>query len=572
MVTPNATAFESAPASWELWWYLNRDRYLRRFLDNPSVGFTDDLEASEASASVSHKNRPTDHSQTMTALIGAVHGQHFAVAPAGLEALARNSAKVPADYWQQQLHDRTLISSQAVLSLGMSRTPQAFEQLFHILQDTSAGRKLLDEATISTYMRQQAAYALGAFAAQRERGMLNSMIAERMTDYLVLEADLPSELQRAIATALPMTRPRDANALAEKLNRLLGEDSRPMELRVALPVVMAKLLENTTPEHPVKQEALLQCFHLFQNKRTDSVLRLSAIQAIGLITDAEGTHGLDIISGLKKLIDKDRNQNLRNHALMALAYIGGRVGPTAPVVEKEILPYLLQTVRKGRKEAGAWAALSLGVMSARGRELGHSQFASPIGMAVLDAFQHEKSPSNRSAYAIALALMEFRTASEPLHTLLHETHITELQAHLCTALGMLGETSCRNDFLNLITGGNAPSTLVRASSEALAMLGGTGSINHLIPVLRGESGGGMPAQVAAAYALRNFPDEKSQLALTEVLLNPDTNPWVAREACATLGLFGSDVQEMLRSRFASDLNTWSLPADLIGPEGILERL
>ncbi len=551
---------------------MNRDRYLRRYLDSPAVGVTDGLHAEESSAVVSHRNSPTNHSLTFEALIGAVHGGHFAVAPAGLEALARCGAKVPAAHWKEQLHERSLISSQAVISLGMSRTPQAFEQLFHILQDTPTGRKLLDESTLSDSIRQQAAYALGAFAGQRERAMLNSMVAERLADYLVLEEDTPDAVQRAIATALPMTRARDAGAIAERLTRLMDEQSRPMQLRVQLPVVISKLVEGLQNESPIKQEALLRCWHLFQNKRTDSVLRLSAIQAVGLLADAEGMRGEEIILGLKAMIEKDRNQNLRNHALMALAYIGGRVGPSSPVVEKEILPFLLKQVRKGRKEASAWAALSLGVMSARGRELGHSQFAAPVGMAVLDAFQHEKSPSNRSAFAIALALMEYRTASEPLHTMLHDTNVTELQAHLCTSLGMLGETSCRNDFLNLITSGSAHTSLVKASAEALAMLGGTGSINHLIPVLIGKGEGGMPAQAAAAYALRNFPDEKAQIALTNVLLNPDTNPWVAREACATLGIFGSDLHEMLRARFASDLNTWMLPPDLTGPEGILERL
>ena len=536
------------------------------------MGVTDGLDARDASAVISHKNSPTKHGETMTALIGAVHGGHYAVAPAGLEALARCGAKVPKNYWQEQLHSRTLISSQAVLSLGMSRTPAAFENLFHILQDSPTGRKLLDEATISGYMRQQAAYALGAFGGQRERAMLNSMVAERMADYLVLESDIPAEVQRAIATALPMTRPRDAGPIADKLSRLLDEQSRPMQLRIQLPVAIAKLLEETPSIDPAKQEALLRCWHLFQNKRTDAVLRLSAIQAIGLMTDADSMHCDEIIAGLTKLIEKDSNQNLRNHALMALAYIGSRGGPKSALTDGEILPFLLKTVRKGRKEASAWAALSLGVMSARGREIGHSQYAAPVGMAVLDAFQREKSPSNRSAYAISLALLEFRTASEPLHTMLHETNVTELQAHLCTSLGMLGETSCRNDFLQLITSGSAHTSLVKASAEALAMLGGTGSIDHLIPVLVGDGEGGMPAQAAAAYALRNFPDEKAQLALTEVLLNPDTNPWVAREACATLGVFGSDVQEMLRARFASDLNTWALPPDLTGPEGILERL
>ncbi len=572
MTPPSAIRFETAPASWELWWYLNRDQYLRRYLDNPAVSFTDDIEAGDASAPIGTMKSPIDHKETLVALLAAVHSGHSAVSPAGLDALARCGATVPAEYWKQQLHARTLISSQAVLSLGMSRTPQAFEQLFHILKDTPTGRKLLVESTIPDYMRQQAAYALGSFAGQRERSMLNSMIAERLTDYLILEADAPAAVQRAVVTALPMTRPRNATELAGKLSELLREESRPQSVRIQLPVAIAKFLEDTPSVDPTKQEALLKCWHLFQNKRTDSVMRLSAIQAIGLMAEADGTHADEILDGLKRLIKNDRNQNLRNHALMAMAYIGGRSGPSAPLVEKEILPFLLKQLRKGGKEASAWSAMSLGVMSARGRAIGHSQFAAPVGMAVLEAFQQEKSPSNRSAYAIALALMEFKTASEPLHSLLHETHQTELQAHLCTALGMLGETSCRNDFLTLVTGGNAPSVLVKASAEALAMLGGTGSIDHLIPVLLGEAGGGMPAQVSAAYALRNFPDEKAQLALTQVLLDPDTNPWVAREACNTLGIFGSDVQEQLRGRFASDLNTWNLPQDLTGPEGILERL
>jgi hypothetical protein len=569
-VTP--VKFETAPASWQLWWYLNRDTYLRRYLDSPSVSFTDGPAAIDASARLSHKNAPTDNSTTLNALIDALHTGNAAVAPAALEALARCQAEVPAEYWQQQLQARTSLSSQAILSLGLSRSPQALELLFDILKDGGAGRKALSKNRISNRLRIEAAFALGAFGAQRGREMLNGMIADRMTEFLLFSVNAAPDLQRAAALSLAMMRPNHPQAVAEKLMRLMDEKSRPLDLQLQLPVAIAKLLEKTPSENSVKQEVLLRCWHLYQNKRTEAAMRLSAIQAIGLLADAEGPHGASMVDELKKTYGNDRNRNLRNHSLMALAYIGGRVGPEAPIVEKEVLPFLLKIVRKGNKEAQAWAALSIGVMGANARELGFSQFTAPVGMALLDAFANEKSPSNRAALALSLALMEYRTASETLHTALHDTHQVDLLSYLCTSLGMLGETTCRGDFLDLISKGNVQVQLVHASSEALAMLGGTGSVDQLIPILLGENGNSMQAQAAAAFALRNFPEKKAEEALTKVLLNPDSSVWVARECCATLGVFGSDVQEMLRSRFASDLNTWALPADLEGPEGILERL
>ncbi len=558
--------------TWQSWWELNRDRYLATSLGQ-SGAVTGGSELNGGLEGGAASNGEQAHGLA-TALLEKVLGQvdqkdRIAV----LEAVARSGSKLPLEEFQAtHLGASIRDAEQVVLSLGFERSPRAMEELFALIENTREGRALVGgRKEVPTSVRVQAAAAIGVFASDPGRGLLNQMVTDRLARLVVLEPDLPQEVQKACVVALGSSLPRDGSASSRRLMSLLEQRGRADDVLAQVPVAAAKLATTGKMRPEAVQECAQAQLHLLQNRHQPAAVRQGAAQGLGVLASVEAADSSQVIDGLSKALHQDPNSLVRNLATMSLAYAGARDGSDSPVFHDLVLPVLLQQLADARGEGRAWAALSLGVMGARAREVGGSGPPERVGRLLLEAFEDGHSGTTRGALALALGLLRYEPASDPLHQAWHDSGDPEFLRPCTLALGLLGARETQGDLHFMLEHSGADAWTIRDATLGLELMAPGAGIAALKQAMQDDAGR-TPRSEAAVQALRSCPAGPALDALSSFLAESSLDPALIESLTRNLGRLLNPSGAEMRQRFTSDLNPAQLPTWLTGEDGLLHRL
>jgi len=248
------------------------------------------------------------------------------------------------------------------------------------------------------------------------------------------------------------------------------------------------------------------------------VQRSSAI-ALGLLTDREDKATVEkLIETAKSAADR----STRNFAIMSLGEIGSPVGRD----------FLAQLVSKGNGYDQTFGALAAGVYGFKWKDS-----RKELGKLVFEEFKNTKADSERSAYALALGLLDYSESLDAFTEELKTGGSPVLKGYVCIACGLLSAQK-KAETLKLIQE-QAKQTrdldVQRRASIALGLCQDPDAVKVLEEVIRGASDN-LTALGGAATALGFIGDRSAVPILGKILENKDGSYKDNARAFAGVGL------------------------------------
>jgi HEAT repeat protein len=504
---PNAPPFpllDLGPdtATWEVWWNLNRDRFLgikaRVYAGDagaapsgtglarrrPEARLVADRVMPALTSLLEHETDPVLVAETLIALARADLGRATDDATSA-RAIERLSAA---------LSDKQLaVVESAVMALGARGSARSIPVLAALVEDSAAGRAALARAVVPTRVRSIAALALG-LAAARGRVDVQRYAAHTLSRPLQARGELPQDLAAACATALGLVdlgagaasdqdlpAASSASALARFLEgvadvaendqlvraqaaasvgRIAGRDvaSGDDRARVAAIVWAVKALGDAARPAPVRQGLVIALARL--GRPTDSAPDRAARTAL---VNAQ----------------RDTDRLVRGLAWLARAEIGARARDESErSAALEIQAGLLADFADARGGSAGYLAMALGLLAH------DSALVAAIdgNRALKDAWPRARNPSDASAIGLALGL-RFDITSAPL---LSERFVREgdgpARAALALGLGLAGSTSVVNA-LRTASGVENHPLVIRDAAIARALLGDATATDEMLALL-----------------------------------------------------------------------------------------
>jgi len=545
--TPRGVELEVDRSTWELWWELHKEPYLRaagRARRNAAQTGSDEfyLGSTRNPPSLDLVG-PTAHdveSVVLPALRRTLDAtSHRDVVTAAMIAMAKTGCDHSTfrifDQFTPRLADLDQeVRETAALAIGISgqRSMAQIALLADLARDDEAGRRLCRRAEVDDRTRSFAAYALGllgegpADAANRHRAAATLLA-------LVEDRRLSSRNVKvaAIAALGLLGRPAGegaAAAIGDVAAQGLGEYfladlGRAEELVQAhCPPAIARILARDS-------EAAAHWRHQFTavlegrgGKRSAPIAQSCALALAAMCdpVDDENARDAGIVAVLLRTWQEHADVQTRNFAIMALGQIGGSA------TREQLLRELSHSRRSLELP---WVALALGVhVNRRGAGVD-----ADAGGALLVALRTNKNPSTRGALAIALGLCGHQVAAVELAGLLDECSDEALCGHLCIGLGLLGAPGTQGELRAVLERSLRRPELLRQAATALAAVGDRQAADLLLPRLQSDSN--LARLAAIAQALGAIRDRRSLEPLARVLEDPEPTSLARAFAAAALG-------------------------------------
>ncbi len=448
-----------------------------------------------------------------------------------------------------------IVSETAALALGVLGKSEAVPVLTSLWRGDEEGQRLVGK-TVPFRTRAFAGYALGLIGAQTAENKTRRAIALRLLEILETDRSAQPDLKVSAINALgiiPLDWPDgesvgaapETSAAANRatlvrhlLSRLStkhprgsgrGEDPR---IRAQYPIAIARLLalHDGLPKElrGVRRGAIKSLLEWLAEDPAPSqgLVQQSACIALGMIGNASG-HGTDgeinrlALKALTRIANGSGDRQAKFFALMAIGQLGSRAG-RGPDVHRELQEEaeltMLRSLKRGKPQEQAWAALALGVY---GNTLNATGAGVPprVVLAVRLMAESEESPYIIGSYAIALGLMSDTESQDELLGYLKEKRFStdEARGHIAMGLGLMEATTAVAPINVLIRLAKLRPNFVQQAAPALGLLGNQAAIPGLIQMLTEAKGTAAQASIATALGLIGHTE--SIAPLTEVLLD-----------------------------------------------------
>jgi len=517
------TGFEG----WEFWWEANRDELLnlksRLTASRTTSGSLIFLTGRGRDGDVETGSRRASRDRVDRAVTPTLQGMLEAatdrdILDSSILALGRSVSPehtdlVLADALALLSHDELSVQTSAALSLGVLGDPAALAPLRDLLADTSHGRQLVGGGPVPWLVRSFAALGLGLLD---DAGSEAPLLA-------ALDSLPDSERDIKVCSIVALGLLGDAQRTGEGHARLRG-----LLLDRRLDDVIKSHIPTTLGKHgDISDVPLLS--QILADRDTSVWVRQSAAIALGRLATVDQ---VDAVDQLLAEVTDGKDPQTRRFAMIALARIGAS-GPADQATETHdrIESSLLnETTKPSHAGHESWGGLALSLFA---RQRGVEVQGRAIDR-LLRAYQDEKDPSHRAAFAVSLGLLKAKEAIPFVASDFRERKDRGFKGYAAVALGLLGDdASARAMRAECERRSTSPGYRLQLAT-GLGLLQDEDSVDVLVDSLRDAQTLGVSSALAQALGL--IGDERAIEGLTR-LANDETQATAARAfACVSLGL------------------------------------
>jgi len=438
---------------WEFWWEYNKEPFLnlkQRIGRGNSVasGSSDFFLGGEAKESAVSTTKVTDKVISEVLIPGlteACADKFFDVRAAAVIGLGKTRQKSVIPTIMKLLADEDKqVRESAALALGILGDKDAIPTLLALMQETAEGKKLTNGALLNR-ARAFAAIGLGLV---KDESVIQPLLAQITADEK--QKDVP--ICAAVALGI------------------MGETAKPA-LPELIKIAQNKKIDDFLRGHVVSalgkigDPTVIPLLHGFLEDDSQHVSR-SAIQGLGLLANSEDAK---TISLLVDVIEKGRDVQSKNWALISLGKIGGATARKA----------MLTALDKEQQSTKAFAALGLAI-------LGNKTKDSADGKYIQDVMNDTKDPSVKGAMAIALGILEFKSAEQDLKGILTGGGSTDLRGYAAVSLGLMRATLATQDIKEVLKEKGDPD-LQRSAATGLGLMGDKDAVPLLVNIMKTAS-------------------------------------------------------------------------------------
>lgn len=518
---------------WEFWWENNKDRFL-----NLKERLNKDLTLSGSAGALTGRGRrfqqgssrrPTRamiETEIIPLLMQLVRTEKDRdILDSSILALGRTSEETTADQIVELAlpllaHNELSVQSSTALALGVLGSPRAAKALQDILQDNSAGRQLVGGSKPQDLVRAFAGLSLGLIGDEQSVKVLNDAV-KRLPD-----TDKDVKVCSIVGLGLVDDEMARSLGVASTLLELLGDRQLDPLIKSYVPTSLGKIGAS---------EALPAILDAFSNRDTDNLVQQSCAVALGMLATIEDDKAVD---ALLDYIAEGRDQQTRHFSIISLAEIGSRdESPDRSDAVKKRHTQIASRLRdeiqgKGKsKDHRSWGAIA-GALYARGQEHAQPDFISYIQA----GYRKESDPSFKSAYAVALGLLNDRSSAEMIFEDFNKRSEIDFRGYAAVALGFLQHNDAADGMRSLCQNKGTTPTLRLQAATGLGLMSDTQAVPTLIETMKSAKTLGVSSAVAKALGL--IGDQESITPLKDMANDSSIQEITRAFACVALGILG----------------------------------
>lgn len=518
---------------WERWWEANADRYLHlrkrlRERDGPRSRASDGGDAPAGDGGPTA--REFAEKEVLPVVTGALRDEDAEVRSAAAVALGKMGFARSLMDLQRSLRDPVRdVRESALLALGMLGDSLAAEQLLPILLDSRGEER----------ERGFAALGLGIIGGEAGGEALLAYLDPATDARRVGGVRRRPETEACVLASLGFSRHGPARAVLSSVafgGRMPDGSKAGGTVRCFALAGIGRLGDAGLPPPPGPGDAdpaaaarLPDRLALVNLLRDDAEpLRQGAALALGMLGRPDDAI---VIAALSRAAVDDRDFNVRSHAAMALARIGG-----ASAVQG-----IRRRLEKPARMDMPFTALALGVAGDR-ESAGE----------VLKWFRDGRDPSDRGAFAMALALLRHAEAAPEIRALAFSKAQRDARRYAMLALGVLRDEASSAPLLEVVTTDWDP-YLKNAAGTALALLGDREAVGRVAAVAQGATS--ILARGHACRILGRIGNRESARLLAKFARDPKETGFLRMFAVTGLGILAERGDIPVLSAAGADIDT-----------------
>ena len=535
--------FEKGYEIWEFWWENNKDAFLNlknRLADQANVsGGSGFLTGRGRKATAASSRRPSVeliNSDVIPVLLELLRAEtNRDIVDSSVLALGRMTREDMAKEVEQAIRpllksSELSVQSSSTLALGVLGSPGATPVLQDLMADTSAGRQMVGGGEVHWLVQAFAALSLG---------LINDAQAiPALIDVVENTPDTERDLKVTAIVALGLM---DNEKKADVVEYLTGKLSdRKLDATIAsyIPTALGKLGD------PAATPALLA---VFTDRDTDNAVLQSAAIGLGLLGS---TADPAVVQALADYIAQGKDEQTRHFGFISLAKIGARDEDVAAhaALHETILKLIGREITKPeRKTHRSWAALA-GALYGRA----HASAQPELIERLTDAYEDEKDPSYKSAFAVALGLLNAIGSAEQIYTDYQDSKDQDFKGYASVALGLMNYTDAAEDLRAMCRSKSITPTFRLQTATGLGLMSDEEAVVVLIETLKAAQTLGVSSAVAKALGL--IGDRSAIDPLKEIAQDKATTDLTRAFACVALGIVGEKTDLPWNARISEDNN------------------
>ena len=258
----------------------------------------------------------------------------------------------------------------------------------------------------------------------------------------------------------------------------------------------------------------------------------------------------DSIEALTDYIDEGRDVQTRHFCFISLAKIGAADENPSENAEThaDMLDLLTSQVTKPSEQGNrSWAALA-SALYARA----HTDAQPDVIDRLTAAYQKEKDPSFKGAFAIALGLLNAQSIAPELHDDFMESSDDDFRGYAAVALGFLKNTASSDALRSKIQDKTTTPTFRLQTATGLGLMGDEEAIDVLISTLESAQTLGVSSAVAKSLGL--IGDRNAIGPLNNLAKDSNRTDLTRAFAAVSLGMVGEKTDLPFNASISEDNN------------------
>lgn len=513
---------------WEFWWENNKDRFLDlkgHLVKSTSVtGSINGITGRGRFTPAGATRRPTAE-RIRTEVVPVLEALTLdsddrdildsAILALGRVTEAQDGAGTLAHATRLLGHTELSVQAAAVLTLGVLGSSEATPLLRDLLADASHGRQVLGGGEVPWLLRSFAALSLGLVGDERGVEALLGAVAK------LDDADANIKICALVGLALVRDEALAARA-AESLEPLLKARGMDITVQSYVPTTLGKLGRRASLE-PVMAT--------FLDRDTNNLVRQSAAIALGRLATVEDERAVE---ALIDCIAEGKDEQTRHFAFISLGKIGAR--DTEVEAHGEAHAAILGTLgreisKPDRRTHRSWAALAAAIY---GRS--HVRAQPDLIDRLTAAYEKERDPSFKAAFALSLGLLGARSAASDIYADFLETQDRDFKGYAAVSLGFLEHLEAADALRRTVEDRSTPPTFRLQAATGLGLMADRQAVSVLIDTLQSAQTLGVSS--AAAKALGLIGDREALAPLTVLARDDDASELTRAFAAVALGIVG----------------------------------
>jgi HEAT repeat protein len=547
--------FGTSYESWEFWWENNKDQYLN-LKDRMAKGTS----SKTSQGHLTGRGRKDTHTASrrpdvtritmdvipvLTELIKNSNNRD--IIDSSVLAMARSAGEESADAviataTPLLAHTELSVQTAATLSLGVLGSPKAIPQLTDLMNDSSKGRQLAGgRGQVEWLVRSFAALSLGLINEQGSVATLTQLVSET--------ADTDKDLKVCAIVSLGLMQNKESPQACEFLLKLLEDRKLDAIIKSYVPTSLAKLCSRMESPDPRVVPALHK---LFTDRDTDNFVRQSAAIALGLLAtiDQPEVAKNDVVKSLLDYVAEGKDTQTRHFCFIALAQIGLRdehMADHLPTHQALQQLFAKEVTKPSVATNRSWAALAAAIYARTQRDA-----ESDLVPLIAEAYQNERDPSFKSAFALSLGLLGVASQAPVIFEDFQKKAEQDFKGYAAVALGFLNFTDAADPLKQICQQKTITPTYRLQVATGLGLMGDPEAVDVLIGTLESSQTLGVSSAVAKALGL--IGDSSAIDPLKKIATDKNMGDITRAFACVALGMVCEKTSLPWNARISADNN------------------